>query len=108
MNPAPWPASRLALPGLLLWAAVLGGFSAAQAIDNDQGLFYTAALRVAQGQQMLVDFGMPYAYFTVQVLAFFFWLAATSGWGLVAASATLNLAATGVATSGARWRVGCW
>jgi hypothetical protein len=99
MNPAPWPASRLALPGLLLWAAVLGGFSAAQAIDNDQGLFYTAALRVAQGQQMLVDFGMPYAYFTVQVLAFFFWLAATSGWGLVAASATLNLAATGVATS---------
>jgi hypothetical protein len=99
MAPAHSPANRLALAALLLWAAVLGGYSSAQAIDNDQGIFYTAALRVAQGQRMHVDFGMPYAYFTVQVLAFFFWLAPTSGWGLVAASATLNLAATGVATA---------
>ncbi len=45
---------------------------------------------------MLVDFGMPYAYFTVQVLAFFIWLAPSSGWGLVLASGALNLAAVWV------------
>ncbi len=115
-HPDPFPWRTPCLAALLVWAGLLGGFSAAQAIDNDQGLFYLAALRVAQGQVFMVDFGMPYAYFTVQVLAFFIWLAPTSGWGLVLASGALNLAAVWVVflligrTGAGRWATlaGAW